>query len=272
MPDFLTPTIFFHSEASSKGWRRKEMRVKDNKNWECWRNETKIKANYHASCDTTFSDYLLEKKKQQRYIIFLLPYQEYHVVVRVEIGEDFWVATVIRDDVYDTLNTTFGKRQCNLLQSSLGWLIEQLRFSKLALAQTILNPSLTHGFHTKQRCLMITVMMMIASVVHSACLPHRTHLYSCLGMDKVIVSTTEDEKNNVPSVSDIAECWADIYNKVFIDEAVTKHLQVFKPNFLRTVEHTVLHQQIKVPRQNVSEIFDSDGHWGWMEICRKAAR
>ena len=94
------------------------------------------------------------------------------------------------------------------------------------------------------------------------CLPDRTQLDSCLGMDKVIVSTIEDEKNNVPSVSDIAECWADIYNKVFIDEAVTKHLQVFKPNFLRTVEHTVLHQQIKVPRQNVSEIFDSDGHWG----------
>ena len=57
----------------------------------------------------TFCDDLLEKWKQQRSIVFLLQYQEHYVVVRKEIGGDFWMATVIGDDVYDALDIYIWK-------------------------------------------------------------------------------------------------------------------------------------------------------------------
>jgi hypothetical protein len=60
-----------------------------------------------------------------------------------------------------------------------------------------------------------------------------------LGIDQVIVSPIENEKKNVSSIGDIAACWTDICRKVFIDEAVTEHLQIFEANFLHTVEHSV---------------------------------
>ena len=58
-------------------------------------------------------------------------------------------------------------------------------------------------------------------------------------MDQVIVSAIENEKNNVYSISDIAACWSDICNKLFIDEAVTEHLLISEADFLHTVEHGV---------------------------------
>ena len=65
----------------------------------------------------------------------------------------------------------------------------------------------------------------------------------CLGMDQVIVSAIENEKDNISSICDIAACWADICNKFFINADVTKHLQVFEANLFCTQWSTVLHQQ-----------------------------
>ena len=70
-----------------------------------------------------------------------------------------------------------------------------------------------------------------------------------MGMDQVIVSAIENEKDNVSSISDIAACWADIWIKFFIDEAVTKYLQVFKTNFLYTGEHSVASAKTKFLRK-----------------------
>ncbi len=68
-------------------------------------------------------------------------------------------------------------------------------------------------------------------------LPDRTQPDSCLGMEQVIVSAIENDKDNSSSISDIAACWSDVCNKFFINEAVTDQLQVCKVNFLYTVEH-----------------------------------
>ena len=65
-------------------------------------------------------------------------------------------------------------------------------------------------------------------------LPYRTQLDSCLGIDQVIVSTIENEKNNIYSIGDIAAFWTDTCNKFFIDEAVTAFF---------TQWSTVLHQK-----------------------------
>ena len=96
------------------------------------------------------------------------------------------------------------------------------------------------------------------------CLPDRTQLDSCLGMDKVIVSTIENEKNNVSSIGDIAACWADICNKFFIDEAVTEHLLIFEANFLHTVEHSVASAKSKFlhkMRQRDLILMDTGDEW-----------
>ena len=58
---------------------------------------------------SAFSDDPLEKWIQQRSIVFLLQYQDHYVVVRTEIGQDFWMAKVIRDDVYDALDMDIWK-------------------------------------------------------------------------------------------------------------------------------------------------------------------
>ena len=42
------------------------------------------------------------------------------------------------------------------------------------------------------------------------CVPDRTQLDSCFGMDQLIVSAIENEKSNVSSVGEIVTCWADV--------------------------------------------------------------
>ena len=71
------------------------------------------------------------------------------------------------------------------------------------------------------------------------CVPDRTQLDSCFGMDQLIVSAIENEQSNVSSVGEMAACWADLCNKFFIDESVAAVLQKLEANFLYTVEHGV---------------------------------
>lgn len=76
------------------------------------------------------------------------------------------------------------------------------------------------------------------------CLPDRSQLNKWLGMDQVIDSAIENEKNTVSLICDIAGCWADICTRTFINDAVIKHL-VFKAKFLHTVEHGAASAKIK---------------------------
>ena len=96
------------------------------------------------------------------------------------------------------------------------------------------------------------------------CLPDRTKLDSCLGMDQVIVSAIENEKNNQSSCGDMVSCWADICNKFFISESVTEQLLLFEANFLHTVEHGVASAKTKFlhkMRQRDLVLMDTGDEW-----------
>ena len=83
-------------------------------------------------------------------------------------------------------------------------------------------------------------------------------------MDQVIVSTIEKEKDNASSISDIAACWADICNKFFINETVTKNLQVFEANFLNTLEHGVASAKLKfLPQMHHRDLILIDTRDEW---------
>jgi hypothetical protein len=82
------------------------------------------------------------------------------------------------------------------------------------------------------------------------CLPDRMKFNLCLGMDQVIVSAIENEKNNESYIDDIVSCWADMCNKYFFNQGATNHLEAFEANFLYTVKK-VLNRQ----KQNFSTNF-----------------
>ena len=78
------------------------------------------------------SDDLLEKWKQQRSIVFLLQYQDHYVVVRTEIGQDFWMAKVIRDDVYDALDMDMWKESVHFIAKKFGISNSEIELTKRA--------------------------------------------------------------------------------------------------------------------------------------------
>jgi hypothetical protein len=77
------------------------------------------------------------------------------------------------------------------------------------------------------------------------CLPDKSKLDSCLGMDQVIVSAIENERCNESYIDDIEACWADICNNFFVNEGINEHLRLFEANFLYTVGHGLASTKMK---------------------------
>jgi len=96
------------------------------------------------------------------------------------------------------------------------------------------------------------------------CLPDRSKLDSCLGMDQLIVSAIENERNNESYTDDIVACWADICNSFFLDEGVNEHLCLFEANFLYTVGHGLESAKMKFlhkMRQRDLILTDTGDEW-----------
>lgn len=92
---------------------------------------------------------MLEKWKQQQSIIFLLQCQEHYVVVRLEIGGDYWVATGTGDDVYDELDMVVWKETVHFIANQFGVnnrTTVVFKTCRLLLAPNILNPPLQMVF------------------------------------------------------------------------------------------------------------------------------
>ncbi len=135
--------------------------------------------------------------------------------------------------------------------SAVSWLNETLIDNHQLLGQTPYHLHLCHLSESN-----------VSGV--NPCLPNMTQLDSCLGMNQVIFSAIENEKNNVSSIGDIAACWADICNKFFVDEADTEHLLIFEANFLHTVEHGVASAKLKFlhkMRQRDLILMDTGDEW-----------
>ena len=77
--------------------------------------------------------------------------------------------------------------------SAISWLNEELIDNHQLFGQTLYHLHLCHLSESN-----------VSGV--NPCLPDRTQLGSCLGMDQVIVSAIENEKNNVSFIGDIASC------------------------------------------------------------------
>ena len=96
------------------------------------------------------------------------------------------------------------------------------------------------------------------------CLPDRTKLDTCLGMDQVIFSAIENEKTNESTIRDIVACWSNMCNKYFFNEGATNHLQAFEDNFLYTVDHGVASAKMKFLhklRQRDLILMDAGDEW-----------